>query len=340
MLILSSSISPVCYASPLPSLDDITQKAQMLTERISFEYIIDYATTGLLSYAKQFSGSFGICMAVIITCIVFSSMKSSFHSNENLFEIISVCLITICIFSPISLCFEKVEEHLEALCAFMLSFIPAGAVMHAASGNPLSSSLLATSGPASIALMQTISVSFLMPMIKAVFALQTVNVFYKKVNLTSLTNLLKSITLWVLGLSFTIFSGVMSLQTILKGSADNLALKGMKYGAARLIPIAGSIVSESMQSVISSVGYIKSVTGVSGIVFIVYTILPPILAIIITKFFLAILSALAGVTAQSSISSHLSGLSSVLNILAALLIGCSIAFIILMAMFMKTNIAI
>jgi len=329
-----------CHAYTLPALNEITEKAASTLEKLKISSIFDVLSSGLISYTKLFSKSFCLCIVIIIIGIVFSAVKSSFAVGENIFELVSLCLITITVFGPISLCFDIVQEHLEAICAYMLSFIPAGVIMHSASGNTLSSALMASSYPASTAILQTVSISIILPMIKALFALQTVNALCKKTNLSSIANFIKSTSLWILGLSFTIFTGIMSLQTFLQGSADNLAMKGLKYGAAKLIPIAGGVVSESMKSVIASVGYIKNVTGIAGIVFIVYTVIPPICAMLITKLFLSILSAFADATGQNAVSSHLSAICSVLNILFALLTGCSLAFIMLLAMFMKTTVSL
>ncbi len=163
-----------------------------------------------------------------------------------------------------------------------------------------------------------------------------INALCKRADLSGFISFIKSFCLWVTGLAFTLFTGILSLQTILQSGADNLTLKGIKYGASRLIPIAGGMLSESMKTVIASMNYIKSVSGISGIVFIIYTVLPPICAILAAKMMFGILSAVSRSCSCKDVSSFTDGISSCLNLLSALIIGCSVSFIILLTVFIKT----
>lgn len=319
------------------SINEFSKKASELLEKTTPEAIINLMSAGLISGIKTVSKSFFICISILTVGTVFSAIGTSFSSSEDIFSFISSSLITLSVFSPVAACFEKAGEYIEAICAFMISFIPTGAILQSASGTPLSSALLASSGPIWVTGLQTVSVLIVLPMAKASFSLVTVNQFCKKTNLTSLYDLLKSWSLWILGMSFTIFTGIMTIQNFLQGAADTLTLKGLKYSAARLIPIAGGLVSESMKSVIASIGYIKSISGISGIVFIIYTLVPPLIFILVTKFSLSLLSAFSGATNQNTARTYLTNASGILNILLALLISLCLAFIILLAVFIKST---
>ena len=329
----------MCFAQEL-SLDEFSKKGAELFEQISPERIIDLLSANLISGVKQLSISFGISIAVLSAGMIFSAINNSFTQSDDVFSFLSSCLITLSIFSPVASCFQKAEEYIEAICAFMISFIPTGAILQAAGGTPLSSALLSASGTGWVTLLETISAIIILPMTRAAFSIATVNQFCKKVNLKSLYDLLKSSCLWILGLSFTILTGIMTIRNFLQSSADNLTIKGLKYSAAKLIPIAGGLVSESMKNVIASVGYIKSISGISGIIFIIYALIPPTIYILVAKFFLSLLSSFAGTTNQNTAKGYLTCASNVLGILLALLISLSVAFIILFAMFMKTTIQI
>ena len=320
--------------------NEIKEKSQEAIEKLNPQNIIDLFTSNLSSYSKSLAVSFCSCLAIILISSLFSIIKSSFSESENLFEMISCCLIILVVFSPITACFIKVQEHIEAICGFMLSLIPTCVLLHTASGNTFSAALMSSGTGTVITLLQTVSVSLILPLTKASISLITVNAICKNSNISSLSSTLKNISLWITGLCFTLFSGILSLQSILQSGADNLTMKGLKYGAAKLIPIAGGMVSESMKTVISGVGYIKNATGVSGIIFIVYALIPPLCYILLTKFYLTVLSFAAKITDTNFASGFLDSINSTINILLAVLLSCSVSLIIILTIFMKSTVSI
>lgn len=337
MLLLTITTNAEGY---LDKIEEYKAQAQDMISKLSFNNIIKLITSNLSYYLKNLVSAFGLSAATLIISIVFSSMSTSDGRYLQIFELVSKCFIIISVFPPVILCFQKVTEHIEALCGFMLSFIPTAVMLHTASGNTLSAALMSSAGQSAITVLQIVSVSAIIPLIKANCSVVTVNILCKKANLSGITSLFKSVSMWITGLYFTLFSGIMSVLSLLQSSADSLAMKGLKYSAAKLIPIAGSMVSESMKTVITSIGFIKSVTGAAGIVFIIYTIIPPICLLLITKLYLSILSALSKATSNEGFSGYFDGISSCLNLLLALLISCSVSFIIMLALFMKTNVSI
>lgn len=322
------------------SLDDMIDEAEKLTESLSIEGMLNMLLSNMGEKLKSLMKSFSVCFAIITASIVFSSLKSSFSTNQALFDNISTCLIILSTAIPLNNCFSVCSEHLEALCGYMIAFIPTSILLYTASGSTFTAALSSSSVPIIISIIQVLSTSIVLPIIKSICSLTIVNTLCKKSNFSGLTAFLKTTCLWIIGLGFTLFTGVLSLQSILQSELDNLTIKGLKYGAARLIPIAGGMISESMRTVITSVSFIKSVTGVSGIVFIIFTIIPNLCTLLATKFLFGILSAFAKGTSQDTTHTFLNALGGIFNILSALIIGVSIAFIIVFAVFMKTGVTI
>ena len=319
---------------------EFQDKAQEVINQLSPQNILELFTSGISSFFKQTAISFSVCLCIILSASVFSTIKSSSSDSIDQLEIITCCLLVLSVFSPVTSCFTKVQEHIEATCGFMLSLIPTCVILHTASGNTLSASLMSYGTGSVIALLQTISATLIIPLTKAALSLTTVNSISKNSILTGLSSSIKSTCLWLTGLSFTFLTGVLSLQSLLQAGADNLTIRGLKYGAAKLIPIAGGMISESMRTVITGVGYIKSVTGISGIVFIIYSLIPPLCFVIITKLYLILLSTAAKITSLSGVSGFLDSTNSILDILLSLLLSCSVCLIIILSIFIKSTVSI
>ena len=318
-------------------LIEIKDKAAKAMETLSFEKIIELFTSNILKFSKQLTKSFSLCVGVILVGSVFSIIKPSFCDSENLFELFSGAFVVLSVFSPLISCFIKTQEHIESICGFMVTLIPTCVLLHTASGNTLSAALMSSATGSVITIFQTVSVSAIIPLTKAYISIVTANTLCRNSNLASLSCIIKNICLWITGLSFTLFTGILSLQSILQSGADTLAMKGLKYGAARLIPIAGSMVSESMKTVLSGVGYIKSVTGISGIIFIIYALIPPLCFILMTKLYLSLLSYFAKLADSHHVTYFLQACESTANILLSLLLSCSVSLIIILTIFIKTT---
>ncbi len=288
---------------------------------------------------REFSSNFGICICVILISGLFSILGENFGTRA-IFDIISKCVIILCCLYPLMCCLDRLERCLSSLCAYMIAFIPTSAYLHAVGGNTVTATVTTPALSYAITILEFITCSILLPCIKAMCTVMCVNLLCKKANLDGIFGLIKSFSLWVTGLSFTIFTSLISLQSLLSASADNLAMKGLKYGAARLIPIAGGMISESMRTVVASTSFIKSVTGMGGIIFVIYTILPTLFILLSGKLFFFLAGCFNSFCSNSSISSFFSSATQLLNIMLSLLLGASVSFIIMFAIFIKTTVVI
>ncbi len=340
-LILSVLFCFICHAQSENEvsgfdLESIKEEAENNAEKLNIVKVLDFISSNIISYSKVLFTSFSICLAVILCSSVFSCIANSFSGSDRLFSQICSVLMVFSCFAPLISCFNITDKHLASICSFLLSFAPAMTALYAASGNTFTSAVSASTLPAAVSAVQFVCVCIILPCIKAAFALTGVNTLCKKTNISGFVAFLKSFCLWIIGLSFTLFTGILSLQTILQSGADNLAMKGIKYGASRLIPIAGGMLSESMKTVITSMNYIKGVSGISGIIFILYAVIPPLCVILMTKFVFSVLSAFSKSAGMNETCQFIDGISSCLNILSALTIGCSVSFIIMLTVFIKT----
>lgn len=335
MLLTLLSMSAYAYES---ALDEAIEKAKQLTESLNIQSIFKSTVSYFTSYFSSLKWALGICSACLITTAVFSALKHSFGRCGEIFDTISSAMLVLCVLSVLIPCFQYTESSISRICAYVTAASPTITALLYASGNSVTAASSAFTTSLAVSLVQLITVCLVLPVTRCCCTLSAVNAICKKDNLGGICSFLKSCSLWITGLSFTIFTGIISLQTALLSSADNLALKGVKFAAARLIPVAGSMVSESMKTVIASMSYIKSVTGIGGIVFILYTAIPPMCVILATKLLFLAMSALSRSVSAAFACSLFDSINSTLNVLCALLISCTVAFIIIIGLFVKVTV--
>ena len=138
----------------------------------------------------------------------------------------------------------------------------------------------------------------------------------------------------------TVFCGVLSLQTFISAGADSLAMRGMKFTAAKLIPVAGGMVSESLKTVVAGAGYVKSVAGTAAITYIIYAIMPTLCGILAVKLLFYLSGIFASLSGQKELQTYLNSVGSALNLLYAVCAVLCASFIIMLAIFIKTSVSV
>ena len=191
------------------------------------------------------------------------------------------CLLAVPVVSLITDSFSV----LEALSVFTSSFSGVFCAVVSASGGVIQGTSFLGLNIALNSVMSVILSGISKPLANCMCSLSFLSCFNIKTFSERMSDLFKKFYIFMLGLLTTVFSGLSAIKTILGGSADTVAVKGVKFLVGRSLPIVGGIVSESYQSVIASLGLIKNTVGVFGILTVVITVLP-----IVTELFIWCLS--------------------------------------------------
>ena len=128
-------------------ISGIQDKISSLSEKLDASAVIDFLTLSIADSLKASVTHFGLCFSLLAVGIVFSSLKDSFGLNENIFDIISSCILIIATSSPILLCFSYTSQHIQALCSLMLSFVPTMIALYCASGSSITAAASSASIP-------------------------------------------------------------------------------------------------------------------------------------------------------------------------------------------------
>lgn len=187
------------------------------------------------------------------------------------------CLLAVPVVSLITRSFSV----LEALSIFTSSFAGVFCAVVSASGGMIQGTSFLGLNIALNSVMSVILSGVSKPLANCMCALSFLSCFNIKTFSERMSDLFKKFYVFILGILTTVFSGLSAIKTILGGSADTVAVKGIKFLVGRSLPIVGGIVSESYQSVIASLGLIKNTLGVFGILTVVITVLPIVMELFI-----------------------------------------------------------
>jgi stage III sporulation protein AE len=169
-------------------------------------------------------------------------------------------------------------DTLYSVCRWMEAVMPVMLVL--LSGIGASASVNAMQ-PASVVIntvVQNVVIRVVFPMILAMGALCVVDAMGMSRRFCALTDFLAQAVKWGLGCMLTVFIGVLTLRNLNAVSYDALGVRTMKY-TLNSMPIVGGAVSDSMDTILSSLMMIKNGVGTAGVFAVAALCLAPVLRI-------------------------------------------------------------
>lgn len=132
-------------------------------------------------------------------------------------------------------------------------------------------------------------------------AVTAVNHLSDRIHLSRMAQLLRSAVCWLLGVSFTVFLGAMSLQGVCSASIDGVAIRAAKYAVDNFVPIVGGMFSDTMDTLVGCTLIVKNALGVTCALVLLGTVLAPLMRTAAVVFVMKLSAALLEPVAESEV---------------------------------------
>lgn len=167
------------------------------------------------------------------------------------------------------------------------------------------------------------------PFLSISVALNVISTISESLKFNKLSKFFNNASLWIIGVTFTIFLGVLSLETSLTTSVDSLAIKTTQTAVSNFVPVVGKFFSDSFETVVGATKIISNVGGILGIITIIIIAIVPVLKLtVITLIYSLLFAIIEPICNNESITKYISGFVGIYKTLLGILIGISILFII------------
>ena len=273
---------------------------------------------------------FGIVLSVIILGAASGAAADSMGNkgSNGLFRTVTVMIAIILTVPTMESCIKNAAATLKSGSEFMLCYVPVFAGISAAAGNAASS----LSYNAIVLLIAEVSVNIasdmLMPVISVCMAMNIIDAVNPTFSLSSVTGLMKKITSLFLGFGMTVFTGLLSIQSIVGASADTLGVKAAKFVVSNFVPVVGSAVADAYSTMRSGLGLLRGAAGAFGIIALCVTLLPPVLETLCLYLAMTAGEAAAQMFGVKELGTFFKGAASVLSLTAAVLACFGVMFVI------------
>lgn len=111
-------------------------------------------------------------------------------------------------------------------------------------------------------------------------------------SLSRLSGLIKTASSWTLGICFTVFIGVMTVQGFGAAATDGVTIRTAKYAIDNFVPIVGGMVADTVDTLVGCSLLVKNALGVTGMLLLAVYLAMPLLRVLSTVLALRLAAAI------------------------------------------------
>ncbi|MFS0863390.1 stage III sporulation protein AE [Fredinandcohnia sp. 179-A 10B2 NHS] len=226
---------------------------------------------GLVKYVFHELIANGKLLSTLIMLTIFSmflqTLQNSFEKSavsKVAYSLVYMVLIIIAL-NSFRVAISYTEEAIQTMINFILALVPlllalvasSGGIASAAFFHPLILFLMNTSG----LLIQYV----VLPLLFMSALLSIVSTLSEQYKVTQLAQLLRNISIGIIGTFLTIFLGVISVQGTTTAVADGITIRTAKFITGNFVPVIGRMFTDATDTVISASVILKNTVGILGV---------------------------------------------------------------------------
>ena len=277
--------------------------------------------------------------------MVLSAMLEVFHTTLNssggrdIFQIMISAVVATVTISPIVECIYECANTLVNYSYFTATFIPVLSGLMTASGQPLTGSAFNILLFWICQMTSNIISQFFVPLLCAYLSLAMISIICPDLHIQSIVGGIKAFILWGLSLTLTIFLGMLSIQSVVASSGDNLSIRTAKFMIGSQIPGVGGALADLFVAAQGWMHIAKGSVGAFGVIVTLFTFLPILIKVALWYISLNCASIVGNMLGTKQAAALMKNISSTLGIMLAVLMYQSMLVIIsttMMIMAFKT----
>lgn len=184
-------------------------------------------------------------VGAVLLCSLVKGIGSSLGSGvHQVFSIIMTVFVISLLIRPVIECILSLHTVFADFSLFLTVYIPVFAGIMTTAGQPMTGALYNVLLFGACQGISSLLQAAFVPVISCYLSLAIVTEVVPQMGLAGIVSGFKKLITWALGLTMTLFVGLLSLQSAIAGGGDNVAVKTTKFMISSLIPGVGGSLSE------------------------------------------------------------------------------------------------
>ena len=305
-----------------------------LSGRTEFEFadiikvLIDLVTGSLSDHIPEMLAM--ICV-VIFGCVIES--LSAGGGGVGKFGTFAVnAMLSVMAASLLFSVFSVTKDAVQSLSKQIQAVFPVILTLMTAAGGGGSVAVFRPTVAYICSLESVIANNVLLPIVVLLFVFGVVGNLSSTVKLDKMTDFLKSLFKWIVGVVTMVFTFFVTAQGITSSSFDGFSVKALKYMVGNGVPLVSQLVNGGFDVVFASCVLVKNSLGLFAMTVLLVTLLSPIVKIAVLSLFIRFISACVQPVASAESVKLLSSVSDSINYLSAVLISVGVVYMITLFM--------
>ncbi len=261
--------------------------------------------------------------------VLLASVSSAFFSDDektkSVLNIIFGSALALCIFMPAAGSIKAAVSAMQACADFEKALIPVLAGILTAGGNPSLALSFKGAAFAAAEFVQAFSNNFALSLTAISGALSVSGAMLPTLRLNAISDVIRKTLTTCLACISGLFTGFLSLKSILASSADGMIVKGVKM-AASFVPVVGGALGEAYTSIAASISLLKSTVGIYAIIALAVTCIPVAIDILMWVLAMRVSCTVSELTDCRVCTDILKSTSFVFSMIGAILLLCFAVF--------------
>lgn len=230
------------------------------------------------------------------------------------------------------LCFSKALTYgtnvMFSMTSFMNKFTPVIIMILFACNKAASAIAFEPILSAAVLVISSIIEKCIIPLIAFTAVLSVAGNTAERNGIQGFVKIIRSMTKWIMALVLTVFTGINTIYGFTASSLDAVGAKTIKFAVGSLVPVVGSFLSDTLDTVAASASVMKNAIGVSGVVVVAVLCITPVIKIGIMQIILKLISAVTEPIADSRISKMLWEVSEAITSVFGVVVLTAVMFLI------------
>lgn len=315
-----------------------------ITAIINGEQAVNYSTLAqvimqvFMQLVIEYVPMFALIVGIGVIASLLGQIKSKFaeKSVADIVHFVCFCLIVVVMATSIKRLIASTTDTLASMDGIINSLFPIILTLMTGIGAVSSVGVFEPVLAIMSSIVSNIMLKVIVPIFICSFVLNIIGHLSSNIKLDKFNSFLSSLFKWLIGITFTIFFAVISIQGISAGSFDSVSLRTAKFTISSYVPVMGGYLSQGMDLILASGVLIKNSIGLVGILIIISSILSPILEIIVFSLMLKAVSAVLQPLNNNRITNFLHSTSKTITMLSTCIIAVSFMYFLSIGMCMAS----
>lgn len=256
----------------------------------------DALTAVLGAFAKEVGALFQMMLSVMLPVVLASLLIHTLTPQSDSLSTMSKSACFVLVLMPVIVMtlgeLTHTKQTIVTMTRHMESLLPMLLTLLTALGGSASSAFLHPMVAAASGSMVFLAREVILRLVMCTCAVTAVNHLSDRTHLTRMAQLLRGAVCWLLGVSFTVFLGAMSLQGVTSASIDGVAIRAAKYAVDNFVPVVGGMFSDTMDTLVGCTLIVKNALGVAAVLVLIGALIGPMIRTLAIVFMLRLSAAL------------------------------------------------